>query len=148
MPAPGPGWGYLVTGLVLTVAVTVVPLLVMQRVSFPAWLWLGGQWASGTSALLVIAVALWMLARRARSRLLAAVALACTAAFLAVDWPALLSAPSALTASGGDPLQTLAHIGSQPRPGKAAVLLPAGVLLVAAAVSLALPRLSGKLGAS
>ncbi|HUZ35646.1 MAG TPA: hypothetical protein VMV17_04890, partial [Streptosporangiaceae bacterium] len=70
--------------MVLTVGVTVVPLLVMQRVSFPAWLWLGGQWASGTSALLVIAVALLMLARRARSRLLAAVALACTAAFLAV----------------------------------------------------------------
>lgn len=51
-------------------------------------------------------------------------------------------------ASGGDPVRTLAHIGLLPRPGEAAALLPAGVLLVAAAVSFALaPRLSGKLWA-
>jgi hypothetical protein len=34
----------------------------MSRASLPAWLWLSGQWASGTFALLVISVALWMLA--------------------------------------------------------------------------------------
>ena len=122
-------------------------MLVMQRVSFPAWLWLDSQWASGTFALLVIAVAIGMLARRARSRPLAAVAVAYTAAALVVDWPALRSAPSALLA-GGDPVQTLARIGLLPRPGEAVVLLPAGVLLVTAAVSVALPRLSGRLRAS
>ena len=143
----GPRWGYLIIGLMLTAAVTVVPLLVMQRVSFPAWLWLDGQWASGTFALLVIAVAIGMLARRARSRPLAAVAVAYTAAALVVDWPALRSAPSALLA-GGEPVQTLARIGLLPRPGEAVVLLPAGVLLVTAAVSVALPRLSGRLRAS
>ena len=46
----------------LTAAVTGLPLLVMSRASLPAWLWLSGQWASGTFALLIIAVALWMLA--------------------------------------------------------------------------------------
>jgi hypothetical protein len=58
----GPGLGYLITGLVLTAAVTAVPLLVMPRVSLPAWLWLSSQWDSGTFALLIIAVGLWILA--------------------------------------------------------------------------------------
>ena len=88
-----------------------------------------------------------MLARRARSRLLAAVAVAYTGAALVVDWPALRSAPSALLA-GGEPVQALARIGLLPRPGEAVVLLPAGVLLVTAAVSVALPRLGGRLRAS
>jgi hypothetical protein len=42
-------------------------------------------------------------------------------------------------------VRALAYIGSPPQPRQAAVLLPAVVLLVAAAVSFALPpRLSGK----
>jgi len=51
----GPGRGYLIAGLVLTAAVTAVPLLLMPGASFPAWIWLSGQWASGSapSALLV-----------------------------------------------------------------------------------------------
>jgi len=129
---------YLITGLLLTAAVTVVPPLVMPRASFPAWLWLSGQWGSGTFALLVIAVAVWILARRARSRLLTVVALVYTVAALVADWPTLSSAPSALTASGGDPLRTVMSIGFQTQPWTAA-LLPAGVLLVAAVLSFALP---------
>lgn len=143
----GPGPGYLVTGLVLTAAVTAAPLLVMPRVSLPAWLWLSSQWANGTFALLIIAIALWILARRARSHPLAIVALVYTAAVLAAGWPTLGSAPSALTASGGDPLRVLVSIGSQAQSAEAP-LLPAAVLLVAAAVSFALPaRFSGKLQA-
>jgi hypothetical protein len=144
----GPGRGYLVTGLVLTAAVTAVPLLLIPRASLPAWLWLSGQWASGTFALLVIAVALWMLARQARSRLLVVVALAYTAAVLIADWPTLGSAPSALLVTGGDPLRTLVSIGSRGQSA-AATLLPALVLLVAAAVSFARPaRFRGKPQAS
>ena len=63
-------------------------------------------------------------------------------AALAPDGPTLRSAPSALTASGGDPLRTLVSIGSQAQPAEAA-LLPALVLLVAAVMAVALPsRLS------
>lgn len=53
-----PGRGYLIAGLVLTAAVTAVPLLLMPGASFPAWIWLSGQWASGSapSALLVTGV--------------------------------------------------------------------------------------------
>ncbi len=138
----GPGWGYLVIGLMLTAAVTGLPLLVMSRASLPAWLWLSGQWASGTFALLVIAVALWMLAASARSRPLAIAALVYTAAALVADWPTLSSAPPALLVTGGDPLRTLVSIGSQ---SAEAALLPAAVLLVAAAAFYVLPvRLRGQ----
>lgn len=142
-----PGWAYLLSGLLLTAVVTAVPLLVMPRASFPAWLWLSGQWGSGTFALLIIAVAVWILAGRARSRLLAIVALAYTAAALVADWPTLSSAPSALLVTGGDPLRTLVSIGSRAQSAEAA-LLPAGVLLVSAAVAFALPRFRGKLRAA
>ena len=143
----GPGPGFLITGLVLTAAVTTVPLLLMPRAPLPAWLWLSSQWDSGTFALLIIAVGLWILARRARSRPLAIVALAYTAAALAVDWPALRSAPSALIVTDGDPLQTLSYIDLQSH-FRAAAMLPALVLLVAAAASYALPPgVSGKLQA-
>ena len=134
----GPSRASLVTGLVLTAAVTAVTLLLIPRASLPAWLWLSEQWASGTFALLVIAVALWLLARQARSRLLAVSALAYTAAALFADWPTLGRAPSALLVTGGDPLRTLVSIGSRGQPA-AAALLPALVLLVAAAVSFARP---------
>jgi hypothetical protein len=136
---------YLVTGLILTMVATVVPLLVLPRASFPAWLWLSGQWASGTFALLIIAVALWMLAVFARSRLLVIAALAYTAAALAADWPTLSSAPSALLLTGGDPVRTLISISSRTQSVEAA-LLPAAVLLVAAVVAFVLPaRFRGQL---
>lgn len=65
----------------------------------------------------------------------------------AADWPDLRSAPSALIASGGDPLRTLVETGPQTQPWELA-LLPALVLLVAAAVCFArLPRLRGQLRA-
>jgi hypothetical protein len=136
---------YLITGLLLTAAATVVPPLVMPRASFPAWLWLSSQWASGTFALLIIAAAVWILARRARSRLLTAAALVYTVAALVADLPTLSSALSALSASGGDPLRTVMSVGFQTQPWTAA-LLPAGVLLVAAVLSFALPpRFRGEL---
>jgi hypothetical protein len=67
-------------------------------------------------------------------------------AALVADWPMLRSAPSALTASGGDPLRTVMSIGFQARPWTAT--LPAGVLLAAAVLSFALPpRFRGELRA-
>ena len=88
------------------------------------------------------------IARSACSRLLAIVALAYTMAAIVVVWPALRSVPSALMASGGDPMRALAYLGSQTQSGEAALLLPAAVLLVAAAASFALPpRHSNKLRA-
>ena len=128
----GPGPGLPDHRAVLTAAVTAVPLLLMPRVPLPAWLWLTSQWDSGTFALLIIAVGLWDPGPpRARSRLLAIVALAYTAAALAVDWPALRSAPSALIVTDGDPLRTLSYIDLQSH-FRAAAVLPALVLLAAA----------------
>jgi hypothetical protein len=95
---------------------------------------------------LVIALALWGLARHARSRPLAIAALAYTVAVLVADWPDLRSAPSALIARGGDPLRMLVETGPQTQRWVLA-LLPAVVLLVAALLS-ALPfRLRGQLRA-
>jgi hypothetical protein len=144
---PGPGWVYLVIALLLTTAVTMVPLLAAARAPLPRWLWLSSEWSRGTFALLVIALALAGLARNARSRLLAIAALAYTAAVLAADGPELRSAPPALIASGGDPLRTLVQTGPQTQPWGVA-LLPGLVLLVAAALCFArLPRLRGQLRA-
>ena len=143
----GPGWVYLVSALLLTAAVTVVPLLVAAGASLPRWLWLSSEWSRGTFALLVIALALSGLARHARSRPLAIATLAYTAAVLAADWPDLRSAPSALIASGGDPLRTLAETGPQTQPWEVA-LLPGLVLLVAAIwCFVRLSRLRGQLQA-
>ena len=64
----GPGWASLVIALLLTVTVTVVPLLAAPRASLPGWLWLSSEWSRGTFALLVTALALGGLARHARSR--------------------------------------------------------------------------------
>jgi hypothetical protein len=142
----GPGWPYLVIAVLLTAVITVVPLLAAPRASLPRWLWLSSEWSRGTFALLVIALALWGLARHARSRPLAIAALAYTVAVLVADWPDLRSAPSALIASGGDPLRTLVETGPQTQRWVLA-LLPAVVLLVAALLS-ALPfRLRGQLRA-
>jgi hypothetical protein len=77
---------------------------------------------------------------------LAIAALAYTVAVLVADWPDLRSAPSALIASGGDPLRTLVETGPQTQRWVLALLL-AVVLLVAALLS-ALPfRLRGQLRA-
>jgi hypothetical protein len=65
---------YLVTGLLLTAVVAVLPVLVAGRASLPVWFWLSDEWSRGMFALLVIALALWGLACHARSRLLVIVA--------------------------------------------------------------------------
>ncbi len=140
----GPGWVYLVIGLLLTAAVTAVPLLVAAQASLPRWLWLSSEWSRGTFALLVITLALCALARHARSRPLAITALTYTAAVLAADWPDLRSAPAALIASGGDPLRTLVETGPQAQPWEVA-LLPALVLLAAASLSALPSGLRGQL---
>ena len=134
-----PGWGYLVTGLVLTAASTALPVLAMQRASIPAWIWLDRQWGIGTFALLVIAVGLGMLAWLARGRALAIIALAYAVAALAADWPALHAAPALLLRHSGDPVQTLAYLARPPQPSPVAILLLALGLLVAAAVSFGRP---------
>lgn len=144
--ARSPGWVYLVTGVLLTSVVTVAPLLVMRRASFPAWLWLSGEWASGTLAFVVIAVALWMLACRARSRPLMVVALAYTAAVSVVGWPALRSAPWAFSPAGDDPMRSLALIGPQLRLGAGAAVLPGLVLLAGAVCVVVAPRLGVRSG--
>lgn len=136
-----PGWGYLITGLTLTAAVTIVPVLVIPRLAFPAGLWLRNQQANGVLAFGVIAVALGMLARRFRSRPLAIITLIFATATLAADWPALRAAPAVLAASGGDPLRALTSLGQLPQPAQAAMILPALVLLVAALSLALLPRL-------
>jgi hypothetical protein len=134
-----PGWGYLVTGLVLTAASTALPVLAMQRASIPAWIWLDRQWGTGTFALLVIAAGLGLLAWLARGRVLAIIALAYTVAALAADWPALHAAPAVLLRHSGDPAQTLAYLARPPQPSSLAMLLLAVGLLVAAAVSFGWP---------
>jgi hypothetical protein len=133
------GWPYLATGLALTALITAVPPLVMPRADFLAWLWLDRQWGIGTFALLVIAVGLGMLAWHARSRPLAVIALAYTAAALAADWTALHAAPAVLLRHSGSPEQMLAFLARPPQPSSAAILLLALGLLVAAAVSFGWP---------
>jgi dihydrofolate reductase len=145
----GPGLGYLITGLVLTAAVTAVPLLLMPRVPLPAWLWLTSQWDSGTFALLIIAVGLGILAARARSRRLAVVALAYTAVALAVDWPAPRSAPSALIVTDGDALRTpVIHRPAVTLPGRCHAARPGaagrgGRVFRAAPAAMSLSRTPG-----
>jgi hypothetical protein len=78
-----PARGYLITGVVLTVLVLVIPPLTM-RVPALSWIWLpfGDVWIRGTLAFLIIAAGLWMLARVERSRALAVIALVYTGAAL------------------------------------------------------------------
>ena len=130
---PGPGPGYLVTGLLLIALATVLPLSLVPAASFPAWLWLAGAWGDGTFALLAIAVALGLLAWRARSRMLAIVAAAFTAAAVLADWHSYQAAWPALTHGGAGPAAALTLMAGQQPLGRTADLLPAAVLLAAAA---------------
>ena len=126
----GPGARYLAAGLILTAAATVLPLLLAPQASFPASLWLADVWSEGTLALLVIALGLGLLAWRARSRLLAAAALAFSAAAVLADWPAYRSAWPALAYRGSNPIAAVTLVAGRPS-GQLADLLPAGVLLAA-----------------
>jgi hypothetical protein len=78
-----PARGYLITGVVLTVLVLVIPPLTVW-VPALSWIWLpfGDVWIRGTLAFLIIAAGLWMLARVERSRALAVIALVYTGAAL------------------------------------------------------------------
>jgi len=79
-----PARGYLITGVVLTAAVLVIPPLTGWWVPVLALVWLpfGDLWVRGTLAFLIIAAGLWVLARAERSRALAVIALVYTAAAL------------------------------------------------------------------
>jgi hypothetical protein len=78
-----PARGYLITGVVLTVAVLVIPPLTRLVPGLAlVWLPFGDVWIRGTLAFLIIAAGLWVLARAERSRALAAVALVYTGAAL------------------------------------------------------------------
>jgi hypothetical protein len=78
-----PARGYLITGVVLTVLVLVIPPLTLV-VPALSWVWLpfGDVWIRGTLAFLIIAAGLWVLARAERSRALAVIALVYTGAAL------------------------------------------------------------------
>ena len=133
---PAPRILYLIAGLVLTGAATVLPLLAVRHVPFPAWSWLTGQWADGTLALLAVAVGLGLLARQMQSRALGITVLAFTAASLAVNWPAIRGDRPALSYRGGDPWRAVLASSAQPLLGAAAPALPALALLAGAAVLL------------
>lgn len=136
-----PGFGYLAAGLALTTAATAAPLLLASNAALPAWLWLSGQWDNGAFALAVIAAALLMAARRARSRAFWAVALIYAGVMLLVDSLVLGSAPQAMTLNAGN-VQPLVISAAQPQFGVTAALLPALVLLAAAAAIFVRPLLS------
>jgi hypothetical protein len=76
-----------------------------------------------------------MARRHARSRPLAVITLAYTAAALAAGWTARQAGPAMLLRHSGSPEQTLAYLARPPQPSSAAILLLALGLLVAAAVS-------------
>jgi hypothetical protein len=120
--------GFLVTGIVLTVAALLVPLL-SPLLPPLGWLWLGpgDLWVRGTFAFLIIAAGLWVLAWAERSRALAITAVVYTAA--------------ALLASLYNLENILFRLGWNPGPSDLpltvlpGVLLPAAVLLIAGAAA-------------
>jgi hypothetical protein len=125
--------GYLVTGLVLTVAATVLPVLLF-RPPLPGWPFLPNLWLTGTVAFLIIAVGLWVLAWAERSKGLAFIALGYTAVTLLIGAFNVRAAPYGL----GPALGFGRPVGFSPvlRPGYPLVLmLPAMVLLVAGLAS-------------
>jgi hypothetical protein len=135
-----PARGYLVTGVVLTALVAVIPLL-SARVRQLQWLWAalpGDVWIRGTFAFLIIAAGLWVLARAERSPGLVVTAAVYTAA--------------ALLASLYNVENILFRLGWMPGPGDLpltvlpGVLLPAAVLLIAGAVAFLARRRPGRPG--
>jgi len=108
--------GYLVTGIVLTVAALLIPLLspLLPRLG---WLWLGPAdlWVRGTFAFLIIAAGLWVLAWAERSLALVITAAAYTGAVLLVS------------------LYNIGNIGNIAAVN--VTVLPAAVLLIAGAAA-------------
>jgi hypothetical protein len=114
--------GYLVSGLALAAVTAALPLLAwgkpvqLDATGAQAWTWLDALWRLGTFALLAVAVSLGVLARIGRSRTLAIVTAAYTAAVCLAGWHDLRQ-PVIL------PVFYLS--------GDRAVMLPAAVLLLA-----------------
>jgi hypothetical protein len=129
-----PARGYLITGVVLTVLVLVIPPLTMV-VPALSWIWLpfGDVWIRGTLAFLIIAAGLWMLARAERSRALAVIALVYTGAALLSS---LYNVENIVFRLGWNPRGTFAwQLTALPN-----VLLPAVILLVAGCVAFLVQR--------
>jgi hypothetical protein len=132
-----PARGYLVTGIVLTVLVLVLPPL-SARVSWLRVLWLpfGDAWIRGTFAFLIIAIGLWVLARAERSRGLAVIALVYTGAALLAS---LYNVENILFDFGWNPGSQFAwQLTALPN-----VLLPAVILLAAGLVAFLTQRRPG-----
>jgi len=121
-----PARGYLITGVVLTAVVLVVPPLT-RWVPGLALIWLpfGDVWIRGTLAFLFIAVGLWVLARAERSRALAVIALIYTGAALLAS---LYNVENILFRLGWNPGRSAVAWQLTVLPN---VLLPAAILLVA-----------------
>ena len=121
-----PARGYLITGVVLTVLVLLIPPLITQvRVLSWAWLPFGYVWVRGTLAFLIIAAGLWVLARAERSRALAVTALVYTGVALLAS---LYNVENVLFRMGWNPGRSVFGWQLTVLPD---VLLPAAVLLVA-----------------
>jgi hypothetical protein len=120
--------GFLVTGIVLTVAALLVPLL-SPLLPPLGWLWLGpgDLWVRGTFAFLIIAAGLWVLAWAERSRALAITAVVYTAAALLAS---LYNVENILFRLGWNP-----RLSDMPLTVLPGVLLPAAVLLIAGAAA-------------
>ena len=130
-----PARGYLITGVVLTVLVLVIPPLTMV-VPALSWIWLpfGDVWIRGTLAFLIIAAGLWMLARAERSRALAVIALVYTGAALLSS---LYNVENIVFRLGWDPGRSAFAWQLTALPN---VLLPAAILLVAGCAAFLVQR--------
>jgi hypothetical protein len=120
-----PARGYLITGVVLTAAVLVIPPLTRWVPGLAlVWLPFGDVWIRGTLAFLIIAAGLWVLVRAERSRALAAVALVYTGAVLLAS---LYNVENIVFRLGWTPRSAFGwQLTVLPN-----VLLPAAILLVA-----------------
>ena len=129
-----PSWGYLITGVVLTVLALAVPPLARWRPGLSMlWLPLGDVWIRGTLAFLIIAIGLWVLARAERSRALAIIALVYTGAALLSS---LYNVENIVFRLGWNPRGAFAwQLTTLPN-----VLLPAAILLVAGCAVFAVQR--------
>lgn len=130
-----PARGYLITGVVLTVLVLVIPPLTMV-VPALSWIWLpfGDVWIRGTLAFLIIAAGLWMLARAERSRALAVIALVYTGAALLSS---LYNVENIVFRLGWNPGRSAFAWQLTALPN---VLLPAAILLVAGCAAFLVQR--------
>lgn len=126
---------FLVTGLALTALTAALPLLTVPAPALAGWL--GGQWAAGTYALVIIAVGLCLLAWAERSRALLVIALAYSVPVVLVFWAtARMVSYEVLPPAGPvDAAYSSTFFVLLPFESPV-VLLPAAVLLVAGLTAL------------